>query len=158
MAEGATLPLSLPTAMTFGPDGNLDGSNLGFGHLRWDLGRYRNYFALTLGAWRLARKKASAIRQGLCRDSGPMLPGDCPHIGSSTFQPVVSSNEKPHVSKARRGALDVDSELGTENFPYVPSLQPARYSSCSGVSRSILIPMDSSFSLATRLSSSSGTL
>jgi hypothetical protein len=43
-----------------------------------------NYFALTLGAWRLARKKASAIRQGLCRDSGPMLPGDCPHIGSST--------------------------------------------------------------------------
>jgi hypothetical protein len=41
---------------------------------------------------------------------------------------------------------------------YVPSLQPARYSSCSGVRRSILIPMDSSFSLATRLSSSSGTL
>ncbi len=43
-------------------------------------------------------------------------------------------------------------------FLYVPSLHPARYSSCSGVSRSILIPMDSSFSLATRLSSSSGTL
>jgi hypothetical protein len=42
--------------------------------------------------------------------------------------------------------------------PYVPSLHPARYSSCSGVRRSILIPMDSSFSRATRLSSSSGTL
>jgi hypothetical protein len=40
---------------------------------------------------------------------------------------------------------------------YVPSDQPAKYSSCSGVSRSILIPIDSSFSLATRLSSSSGT-
>ena len=40
---------------------------------------------------------------------------------------------------------------------YVPSLHPARYSSCSGVKRSIFIPMDSSFSLATRLSSSSGT-
>src|SRR5271169_6090266 len=40
---------------------------------------------------------------------------------------------------------------------YVPSLQPAKYSSWSGVSRSILIPMDSSFSLATRLSRSSGT-
>src|SRR6202035_170535 len=40
---------------------------------------------------------------------------------------------------------------------YVPSLHPAKYSSCSGVSRSILIPTDSSFSLATRLSSSSGT-
>ncbi len=40
---------------------------------------------------------------------------------------------------------------------YVPSDHPARYSSCSGVSRSILIPIDSSFSLATRLSSSSGT-
>jgi len=43
------------------------------------------------------------------------------------------------------------------NWSYVPSLQPARYSSCSGVRRSILMPIDSSFSLATRLSSSSGT-
>ncbi len=41
---------------------------------------------------------------------------------------------------------------------YVPSDQPARYSSCSGVSLSILMPTDSSFSLATRLSRSSGTL
>ncbi len=41
---------------------------------------------------------------------------------------------------------------------YVPSLHPARYSSCSGVSLSILMPMDSSFSFATRRSSSSGTL
>src|SRR6202790_5507480 len=41
---------------------------------------------------------------------------------------------------------------------YVPSDHPAKYSSCSGVSRSILMPIDSSFSFATRLSSSSGTL
>jgi len=41
---------------------------------------------------------------------------------------------------------------------YVPSLHPARYSSCSGVRRSILIPIDSSFNLATRRSRSSGTL
>ena len=41
---------------------------------------------------------------------------------------------------------------------YVPSDHPARYSSCSGDRRSILMPIDSSFSLATRLSSSSGTL
>gem|GEM_PF-5550909 len=41
---------------------------------------------------------------------------------------------------------------------YVPSLHPARYSSCSGVSLSILMPTDSSLSLATRLSRSSGTL
>ncbi len=40
---------------------------------------------------------------------------------------------------------------------YVPSLHPARYSSCSGVSLSILIPMDSSFNFATRLSKSAGT-
>jgi hypothetical protein len=40
---------------------------------------------------------------------------------------------------------------------YVPSLHPAKYSSCSGVSRSILIAIDSSFNLATRLSRSSGT-
>jgi hypothetical protein len=39
MADGATLPWSLPTAMTFAPDGNLYGSNSGFGRLRWDLGR-----------------------------------------------------------------------------------------------------------------------
>jgi len=31
IADGATSPLSLPTAMTFGPDGNLYVSNLGFG-------------------------------------------------------------------------------------------------------------------------------
>jgi hypothetical protein len=43
------------------------------------------------------------------------------------------------------------------NCSYVPSLQPARYSSCSGVSLSILMLIDSSLSLATRLSSSSGT-
>ena len=47
--------------------------------------------------------------------------------------------------------------LGTEYCSYVPSFQPARYSSCSGVSLSILMLIDSSFSLATRLSSSSGT-
>ena len=40
---------------------------------------------------------------------------------------------------------------------YVPSDQLARYSSCSGVRRSILMPMDSSFMRATRLSKSSGT-
>jgi hypothetical protein len=40
---------------------------------------------------------------------------------------------------------------------YVPSFQPARYSSCSGVSLSILMLIDSSFSFATRLSRSSGT-
>ena len=40
MADGATLPLSLPTAMTLGPDKNLYGSDLGFGRLRWDLGGY----------------------------------------------------------------------------------------------------------------------
>src|SRR5438128_2035415 len=40
---------------------------------------------------------------------------------------------------------------------YVPSFHPAKYSSCSGVSLSILIPIDSSFNLATRLSNSSGT-
>ena len=45
----------------------------------------------------------------------------------------------------------------TNDRRYVPSDHPARYSSCSGVSRSILIPIDSSFSLATLLSSSSGT-
>jgi len=41
---------------------------------------------------------------------------------------------------------------------YVPSFQLAKYSSCSGVNRSILMPIDSSFSLATRLSSSAGTV
>src|SRR5262249_37941434 len=41
---------------------------------------------------------------------------------------------------------------------YVPSDHPARYSSCSGVSLSILMFIDSSFNFATRLSSSSGTL
>src|SRR5258708_20180717 len=40
---------------------------------------------------------------------------------------------------------------------YVPSSQLARYSSSSGVSRSILTPMDSSFTRATFLSTSSGT-
>ena len=45
----------------------------------------------------------------------------------------------------------------TKTANYVPSDQPARYSSCSGDRRSILMPIDSSFSLATRLSSSSGT-
>src|SRR4029077_18053019 len=47
--------------------------------------------------------------------------------------------------------------LGAEYCSYVPSFQPARYSSCSGVSLSILMLIDSSFSFATRLSSSSGT-
>jgi hypothetical protein len=51
-----------------------------------------------------------------------------------------------------------DQRLTTNDRSYVPSLHPARYSSCSGLNRSILIPIDSSFSLATRLSSSSGTL
>jgi hypothetical protein len=50
-----------------------------------------------------------------------------------------------------------DQRLTTNDGFYVPSFHPAKYSSCSGVSRSILIPIDSSFSLATRLSSSSGT-
>src|SRR5712692_10635901 len=41
---------------------------------------------------------------------------------------------------------------------YVPSDQLARYSSCSEVKRSILMPSDSSLSLATRLSRSTGTV
>jgi hypothetical protein len=41
---------------------------------------------------------------------------------------------------------------------YVPSFQLAKYSSCSEVSRSILMPSDSSLSLATRLSRSAGTV
>ena len=41
--------------------------------------------------------------------------------------------------------------------PYVPSDQLDKYRSCSGVSRSIFTPIDSSFILATCLSSSSGT-
>jgi hypothetical protein len=52
-------------------------------------------------------------------------------------------------------ARPANYELGTTT--YVPSDQLARYSSCSGVSRSILMLIDSSFSLATHLSSSSGT-
>ncbi len=69
----------------------------------------------------------------------------------------------PQVELARttKGRLTPPRERPNANDQrpnsYVPSLQPARYSSCSGVSLSILIPMDSSFSLATRLSRSSGT-
>ena len=51
-----------------------------------------------------------------------------------------------------------NQQLTTNNCSYVPSFQLARYSSCSGVRRSILMPMDSSFSLATRLSRSTGTM
>src|ERR1700676_3204086 len=58
-----------------------------------------NYFRLTLGAWRLARKKAFAIRQGLCRDSGPMLPGDCP---TSEVTAGLLKRKTPRL-KARRG-------------------------------------------------------
>ena len=58
-----------------------------------------------------------------------------------------------HTTEARAS----DKNVRATRANYVPSDQPARYSSCSGVRRSILMPMDSSFSLATRLSSSSGT-
>jgi len=57
MADGATLPLSLPTAMTFGPDGNLYGSNWGFGRLRWDLGRYWKLLCLDAGGMAAGSEK-----------------------------------------------------------------------------------------------------
>lgn len=55
-------------------------------------------------------------------------------------------NARPHAGKFPHKQI------------YVPSFQLAKYSSCSEVRRSILMPMDSSFSLATRLSKSTGTV
>ena len=61
------------------------------------------------------------------------------------------------LTKQEGGARRPFLRLTTDSWFYVPSDQLARYSSCSGVKRSILMPSDSSLSLATRLSSSSGT-
>ena len=62
----------------------------------------------------------------------------------------------PHVDTVARVGLEYDGKRGPVLF--VPTFQLARYSSCSGVRRSILMPSDSSLSLATRLSSSTGTV
>jgi hypothetical protein len=64
---------------------------------------------------------------------------------------------RPEIHTNKNGAARA-APPKTSHCLYVPSLHPARYSSCSGVSRSILMPIDSSFNFATRLSSSSGTL
>src|SRR5450755_139379 len=78
------------------------------------------------------------------------LPADSLPIGGDPTVPPDLTNEKGGIAAA---------PLTTDHYPlvYVPSDQLARYSSCSRVRRSILMPIDSSFSLATRLSSSSGT-
>src|SRR5438552_14274043 len=69
---------------------------------------------------------------------------------------------RPHITKHFAGksarATHQNDQRPPINGRYVPSLHPAKYSSCSGVSLSILMPIDSSFSRATRLSRSSGTL
>src|SRR5581483_6853548 len=70
-----------------------------------------------------------------------------------TAQAVRFNTEKQGGSRRPESVARAPSPAGS----YVPSDHPARYSSCSGVSLSILMPMDSSFSFATRLSSSSGT-
>src|SRR5579862_9765539 len=87
----------------------------------------------------------------------------CQQINSSGQEWPLHTPHKvksPTLSQTPRQGWGIRSysELATENCSYVPSLQPARYSSCSGVSLSILMLIDSSFNLATRLSSSSGTL
>src|SRR5580693_6571024 len=57
MADGATLPLSLPAAMTLGPDGNLYGSNLGLAASGGTWAGTENYFALTLGGMAAGSEK-----------------------------------------------------------------------------------------------------
>jgi hypothetical protein len=59
-------------------------------------------------------------------------------------RPTESQEPRAGAARATRG--------------YVPSFQLAKYSSCSEVRRSILMPSDSSLSLATRLSRSTGTV
>ena len=86
---------------------------------------------------------------------------DMASAGSWSLVPQNSSSSR-RSSLTQNGAacaapLTTKDERTRTNY-YVPSLHPARYSSCSGVRRSILIPIDSSFNLATRLSRSSGTL
>ena len=78
-----------------------------------------------------------------------------------TLHSLVLAAEGHGLRPSKRGGLRRpanDKRPMTNDCSYVPSLQPAKYSSCSGVRRSILMPIDSSFSFATRLSSSSGTL
>jgi hypothetical protein len=73
--------------------------------------------------------------------------------------PTSGNGGQKWGTRVSNDAVKVDAgEDARATQAYVPSDQPARYSSCSGVSLSILMAMDSSFSLATRLSSSSGTL
>ena len=85
----------------------------------------------------------------LSAGEGPM------HYGSAT-SPYVPKKGAAHAAPLSHAKVRGRVARGHTN--YVPSDHPARYSSCSGVSLSILMPTDSSFSLATRLSRSSGTL
>ena len=70
--------------------------------------------------------------------------------------PCIAANKKGGFRRPWESAGE--GARATQSRTYVPSLQPARYPSCSGVSLSILMPMDSNFNFATLLSRSSGTL
>src|SRR6185312_1309041 len=92
-------------------------------------------------------------------------PDLCTFDVRSEWYHLVRQPENRTTPIAKSGLSEFDrrhfvarQDVTSIRYIYVPSDHPAKYSSCSGVRRSILIPMDSSFSFATRLSSSSGTL
>jgi len=97
--------------------------------------------------------------------SGPKRPGRMdsrgrlsPHTSKVKSPPVQNQSGPKRGRMDSRGRLSPHGPCCYRSVCYVPSLQPAKYSSCSGVSLSILILIDSSFNFATRLSRSSGTL
>src|ERR1019366_6773540 len=98
-----------------------------------------------------------------------MQPTACPELAEGAQAAGREAKNDQAAERRKRGQEIAQKKTGRlapprlaeylllGSGPYGPSLPPARCSSCSGVSRSILIPIDSSFSFATRLSSSSGT-
>src|SRR3989344_6041717 len=82
---------------------------------------------------------------GKCRARKPVHPDDC-------LLWFRRPEPQPIQKESFRG-LYLDNVRGS----HVPSCQPARYFSCFGVSLSICVSMDSSFTLATIFSISSGT-
>src|ERR1019366_785299 len=77
--------------------------------------------------------------------------------GHNACQPAAGNDDFGlHLVAEERVLEDPRRPAGLPHN-YVPSDQLDRYRSCSGVSRSIFTPMDSSFMRATCLSRSSGT-